>query len=154
MILSVIYSVFDHCFFKQNNYIDFFNNIDYQKILVLLGQMVTQFFLNLSLLFTIKNTSPCHTFIIYAFGQFAYYLDISLKTILVFIALIIILFFSLIFNEIIEIKFWGLSFNTRRNISFRAISEGDQIIIDDNSIDESNGTDENSKELNNVEIYT
>ena len=125
IILSVTYSILDYFYFKQNNYEDFFNNINTNKILVLLGQLITQFFLNLTLLLTIRNTSPCHAFIIYVFGQFAYYLEISLKSIIVFNCLIIILFLSLIFNEIIEINFLGLSHNTRKNIIFRAGRENE-----------------------------
>ena len=116
--------------------------------------MVTQFFFFFCLFFTIRDCSPCHAFIIYVFGHFSYYLDISIKSIIVFISLIIILFFSLIFNEIIEINFWGLSYNTKRNITIRAESDENLNYFENESSDENDGTNENSTELNNSnDIY-
>jgi len=57
------------------------------------------------------------------FGQIAYYIDFSVKSIPILICLIFILFVSLIFNEIIEFNFCGLSDNTRKNIILRSNSE-------------------------------
>ena len=62
-------------------------------------------------------------FIIFVFGQLAYYLDFSAVSIILIICFIFILFVTLVFNEIIEINFWGLSYNTKRNITKRAEDE-------------------------------
>ena len=89
----------------------------------------TQLGINLTTLFTAKNNSPCHVFIIFVFGQLAYYVKIeSFENIhiIIIILLVIILFLSLIFNEIIEINIFGLSYNTKRNIVDRAIKECEQ----------------------------
>ena len=91
----------------------------------MLGIIATQFGLNLTMLFIIRNNSPCHVFIMFVFGQIAYYLDFEGYAIIVIICLILILFLSLIFNEFIEINIFGLSFNTRKNIINRALAEED-----------------------------
>ena len=96
--------------------------------------------MNITALFTNKYNSPCHVFIIFAFGQIAYYLDFRGILILVFVLFIIILFLSLIFTEIIEINLFGLSYNTKRNIMKRA--EVDALLKCQNSSNE-------KKECNN-----
>ena len=125
LIISGVISIFDYYITKINNdnYHEYFNNYNTRELLVMLGIIITQFGLNLTMLFIIKNNSPCHVFIMFVFGQIAYYLDFKNDSIITIICLIIILFFSLIFNEIIEINIFGLSFNTRKNISKRAIAE-------------------------------
>ena len=94
--------------------------------------MITQLGLYLFCLITNKDNSPCHIFIIYAFGQFAYYIEYP-NVALIF-CLIFILFMSLIFNEIIEINFCRLSENTRKNIMKRANDEN--LMNEVNFIDE------------------
>ena len=81
----------------------------------MLGVILTQLGINITTLFTTKNNSPFHVFIIFVFGQLAYYIKFDGVSILVIICLIFILFLSLIFNEIIEINIWGLSYNTKKN---------------------------------------
>ena len=114
-----IFSIFDFYFFHLDNFKDYFDNFNVKELLILLGNLITQLGLyisNLFTLFTNKNNTPCHIFIIRIFGQLAYYIDFSVKSIPVFVCLIFILFVSLIFNEIIEFNFCGLSDNTRKNI--------------------------------------
>ena len=84
---------------------------------------MSQFALSLCTEFTNKNNTPCHIFIIYVFGQLAYYIDFSVNSIIFLVYILFILFLSLIFNEIIEINFCGLSDNTKRNIILRAEKE-------------------------------
>ena len=123
-VLFGIFSVFDYYFFKFDNFKEYIDNFDFKEFLVLLGYIITQLGLYLGALFTNKNNTPCHIFIIYVFGQLAYYVgDFSKNSIIVIICLVFILFWSLIFNEIIEINFCGLSANTKRNIIKRADSE-------------------------------
>ena len=136
LIIFIIFAVFDYYFLnffdEYDNYFTNFNNIE---LIVIFGVLITQFFLNLFLLVTIKVNSPCHIFIIYVLGQFAYYIDFSEKAIIVSCCLILILFFSLIFNEMIEINFFGLSFNTKRNIIARAEREGKEELTRSNSLE-------------------
>ena len=126
-VLFGIFTIFDIYFFKLDNYRNYFDNFNSKELLVLIGYIFTQLALYMSILFTNRNTTPCHIFIIRIFGQLAYYLDFSIKSIPVFVCLIFILFVSLIFNEIIEFNFCGLSDNTRKNIMLRSNSEDSEI---------------------------
>ena len=107
--------------------------------MVIFGVLITQFGLNLFILITNRDNSPCHVFIIFVFGQLAYYVDFSGTSIIVICCLIFILFLSLIFNEIIEINFLGLSFNTKKNIILRAKKETveEMIMTKDDSVNTS-----------------
>ena len=123
LIILIIFSIFDHYYFEIYNYIYYFNNFNRNELLVLLGVIFTQLGINLTSLFATKNNSPCHVFIIFVFGQLAYYINFQGVSIIVIICLIFILFLSLIFNEIIEINIWGLSYNTKKNILNRVQKE-------------------------------
>ena len=135
LLLLGIFSIFDYCFFGIYNYSEYFNNFNFKEFLVIMGVMVTQLCLNLSLLFTINYNSSCHVFIIFVFGQLAYYVNFSGYSIFVIVCLVIILFLSLIFNEIIEINVLGLSYNTKKNISARAGDEDELFITKIDTID-------------------
>ena len=136
LIIFIIFAVFDYYFLNFfDEYDNYFTNFNSIELIVIFGVLITQFFLNLFLLVTIKVNSPCHIFIIYVLGQFAYYIDFSEKAIIVSCCLILILFFSLIFNEMIEINFFGLSFNTKRNIIARAEKEGKEELTRNNSLE-------------------
>ena len=151
-ILIGIFCIFDYNLIKENDYGNYFNSLTTKDILFLLGIIVTQFFVNLSLLFTIKICSPCHVFIMYVFSHFVF-MDFNIYLILVIIGLILILFLSLIFNEIIEVNFWGLSDNTKRKIIERARKEDLSIIYneleDENSENGENNIAEKEDETNN-----
>ena len=124
LIVLIIFAIIDSNYFHLYEYNEYFDKIDYKEILKVLGVLFTQLGINLGSLFTTKNCSPCHVFIIFVFGQIAYYICFTSEyIILVTICLIIILFFSLLFNEIIEIDLFGLSYNTKRNIIKRAENE-------------------------------
>ena len=154
LILLGIFSIFNYYFFDFDKFEEYFDNFNINEFFVVIIIMVTQFVLYLCTLITNKNYSPCHIFIIFVFGQLAYYFDFSKNSIIVIICLIFIFFFSLVFNEIIEINIWGLSDNTKKNIMIRAESEDICIeikdVISDASIDDKN---EKEVELNNNEIY-
>ena len=144
LIVLIIFSIFDNYFFHiYSNYRDILNNLGGIEILKVLGVLFTQVGINLGTLFTTKNCSPCHLFIIFVFGQVAYYINFDIYRGLVISCLIIILFFSLIFSEIIEINLFGLSHNTKRNIIGRSESE---ILAKNETIEE---MDENPIELKN-----
>ena len=149
LILLIIFTLFDYWIFNLFDYDEYFNNFSVKELLVLFGVILTQFGINLTVLFTIKNNSPCHAFIIFAFGQFAVYENLEGLYILILIPLTIILFLSLIFNEIIEINILGLSFNTKRNIMNR--SESDTLIRMGTTISE-NEVDNNYIEMKNGEL--
>jgi hypothetical protein len=144
LIVLIIFSIFDNYFFHiYSNYGDILSNLGGIEILKVLGVLFTQVGINLGTLFTTKNCSPCHLFIIFVFGQVAYYINFDIYRGLVISCLIIILFFSLIFSEIIEINLFGLSYNTKRNIIGRSESE---ILAKNETIEE---MDENPIELKN-----
>lgn len=148
LILFIIFAILDYYFFKLNEYEEYFNRFNTTELLVIFGLMITQLGIYLSLFIIDKNDSPCHIFIVFIFGQIAYYLKED-KKVIVYICLAIILFFSLVFNEIIEIRICGLSHNTKKNIINRAQNEvGDSLIpkIDD-TLDEISDKDEIPIEL-------
>ena len=121
-----IFALFDYYIFKIFDYSKYFNNFDVKELFLIFGVIITQLGINLTTLFTAKNNSPCHIFIIFVFGQIACYIKMAVSDVIIIILLIIILFLSLIFNEIIEINVCGLSHNTKRNIVDRAIKECEQ----------------------------
>ena len=131
LVVFLIFSIFDYYFLKWTPFKEYFNNFNYKHLLIALGVIFSQLGINITSLFAAKYNSPCHVFIIFVFGQIAYYIDFSGLFPLVVVLLIIILFLSLIFNEIIEINFCKLSYNTKRNISNRA--EVDTLLKNDNS---------------------
>ena len=133
--LFIIFAIIDHNFFGIYNYEEYFNNFNTTELLVASGVIITQLGLNVSILFTNKNNSPCHIFIIFIFGQLAYYIDFSGSNAIVIFCLIIILFLSFVFNEILEINFLGLSDNTKKNISKRAETEDNMIITKSDTYD-------------------
>ena len=133
LILFGIFSIFDHFFFKIDNYDEYFDNFNSTELLVMLGSIFSTLFLTLCILFTVKNNSPNHVFIIFVLGQFSYYINLEKYSVIVYICLSLLLLFSFIFNEIIEINFCGLSQNTKRNISSRANDESDSLYLRDES---------------------
>ena len=151
LILLGIFSIFDYKFFGIDNYEEYFNNFNNTELLVILGEIISQFGINLSSLFTVKNNSPCHIFIMFLFGQLAYYINFEGYSIFAIICLFFILFLSLIFCEIIEINFWGLSSDTKRNIMKRVQSEDEEHIIRSSTIDSNITNDELLIELKEYE---
>ena len=122
ILIGVFYPI-NYYLWHLDDFSEYFDNFNKKELLVLLGFMSTQLGLYLFCLITNRDHSPCHIFIIYAFGQLAYYIDIDISQIAIIIGHIFILFMSLIFNEIIEINFCGLSKNTKKNIMMRANDE-------------------------------
>ena len=123
VILFILFAIIDYNYFHIDDYEEYFSKFNTMELLVLFGVLITQFGINLSILMTNRDNTPCHVFIIFVFGQLAYYINFSGTSIIVIFCLILILFFSLIFNEIIEINCFGLSINTKRNIRLRANKE-------------------------------
>ena len=152
LILLLIFAVLDYNFFGLDDYEEYFNNFNGTELLVIFGVMITQLGLYLSLMITNRNYTPCHLFIIFVFGQLAYYIDFSGISIIVLLCLIFILFMALIFNEIIELNFCGLSDNTKRKISERAEIDSDlDSMIDKNStINSFDDFDENNDNNDNI----
>ena len=147
LILFIIFAILDYYFLKLNEYEEYFNRFNTTELLVIFGLMITQLGIYLSLFIIDKNDSPCHIFIVFIFGQIAYYLKED-KKVIVYICLAIILFFSLVFNEIIEIRICGLSHNTKKNIINRAQNEvGDSLIPKIDTLDEISDKDEIPIEL-------
>ena len=137
LFFLIILSIFDHYFFKYDDFSKYFDKFNIKELLVMIILMITQLGLYLCILIIIKANTPCHIFIIFVFGQLAYYVDFSKNSILFMVFLLLILFMSLIFNEIIEINCFGLEKNTKKNIMKRArIDTEDLIILDNNLIKE------------------
>ena len=155
LILFIIFGVLDYYFMKWYENYEFIKNFGWMEILYMLGLLVTNFFVFTFCLIIDKNNSPCHIFIMFIFGQIAYYTNQeNVSLVSVIISPIIILFFSLVFNEIIELNFCGLSRNTKRNMASRAKDE----IMESNFIkkqalqgeDDIKLIEDNSKELNPI----
>ena len=124
LILLGIFSIFNYYYFHLDNFEEYLNNFNHIELLVAIGTMIAQFVLDITSLFTIKNNTPCHLFIISVFAQIIVYIDdFSEQKAIIIIFLIFIFLLSLVFNEIIEINCFGLSKNTKRNIMNRALSE-------------------------------
>ena len=150
LLVLLIFSIFDYYFIKWTPFEIYFDNFNYKQLLIALGVIFTQLGINITTLFTTKYNSPCHVFIIFVFGQIAYYINFSGIFPLVIVLLIIILFLSLIFNEIIEINLFGLSYNTKRNIMIRAMNESEaKKEIDNQSECESNNQNESKNSSKN-----
>ena len=130
LVLTVLFGIFtilDYYVFHLDNFKAYFNNFNVKELLVLLGYCITQLGFHLGILFTNRDNTPCHIFIVYVFGQLAFHMKFSVNSIPVFICLIFILFMSLIFNELIELNFCGLSDNTKKNIMLRLNSEDTEL---------------------------
>ena len=130
LVLTVLFGIFtilDYYVFHLDNFKAYFNNFNVKELLVLLGYCITQLGFHLGILFTNRDNTPCHIFIVYVFGQLAFHMNFSVNSIPVFICLIFILFMSLIFNELIELNFCGLSDNTKKNIMVRLNSEDTEL---------------------------
>ena len=72
-ILLGIFSIFNYYLLKIDDFEDYFSQFNYKELLIIIGVMIVQLVFYLCALFTNKNHTPCHIFILYAFGQFAYY---------------------------------------------------------------------------------
>ena len=155
IIVLGLFAVVDYYYIHMDNFMEYFDNFDNKEIWVNLAYLVTQLGLYLFSLITNRNTTPCHIFIIYVFGQLAYYVDFTSVAIIFIICLIFILFMTLIFNEIIEINCFGLSRNTKRNIRIRANSDNSDVLIikNNDTFDENdeNELNEERKESVNIE---
>ena len=75
LLLLGIFSIFDYKYFGIDNYEEYFKYFNSTKLLVILAVIASQIVINLSSLFTVKNNSPCHIFIMFLFGQLAYYIN-------------------------------------------------------------------------------
>ena len=124
LILIGIFSIFNYFYFGIDDFEEYFKSFNYLELFVCIGFIIIQFGLEISSLFTVKNNTPCHLFIISVFSQLiVYFDDFSVNHVAIIICLIFILFMSLVYNEIIEINFFKLSENTKRNIMKRALME-------------------------------
>ena len=152
--LYIILAIFDHYFFKLDNFSEYFKKFNIHELLVMIGLMVTQLGLNICILIINKTYSPCHIFIIFVFGQLAYYVDFSkISKIFIIVCLLLILFMLLIFNEIIEINCFGLEKNTKKNIIKRARTESDNLLINNIKLIKDNEEEDfEENELDAIEL--
>ena len=134
LLFLIILSIFDHYFFKYDDFSKYFDKFSIKELLVMIALMITQLGLYICKLMINKANTPCHVFIIFVFGKLAYYVDFSKNSILFMVFLLLILFMSLIFNEIIEINCFGLAKNTKKNIMKRERMDTEDLLILDNNL--------------------
>lgn len=147
-ILFIIFAVIDYYSFGLYDYANYFKNFNIAELFVALGVMITQLGMYVCILSLNKRYSPCHSFIIFLFGQLAYHFynfEFKGSSIAIIICMLIMLLFSLIFSEIVEIYFWGLSYNLKRSIMLRAENE-----TNDDSLNKVDTFDINSQ--NSIEL--
>ena len=147
-ILFIIFAVIDYYCFVLYDYANYFKNFNIAELFVALGVMITQLGMYVCILSLNKRYSPCHSFIIFLFGQLAYHFynfEFKGSSIAIIICMLIMLLFSLIFSEIVEIYFWGLSYNLKRSIMLRAENE-----TNDDSLNKADTFDINSQ--NSIEL--
>ena len=153
LLFLIILSIFDHYFFKYDDFSKYFDKFNIKELLVMIILMITQLGLYLCILIIIKANTPCHVFIIFVFGQLAYYVDFSKNSILFMVFLLLILFMSLIFNEIIEINCFGFEKNTKKNIEKRARMESnDLLVLDIKLIKDKEQVDLEENDLDSTEL--
>ena len=80
--LYIILAIFDHYFIQFDDFSKYFDEFNIKELSVIIGLMVTQLGLYLCILIVNKANTPCHIFIIFVFGQLAYYIDFSKISIL------------------------------------------------------------------------
>ena len=151
--LYIILAIFDHYFIQFDDFSKYFDEFNIKELSVIIGLMVTQLGLYLCILIVNKANTPCHIFIIFVFGQLAYYIDFSKISILFMVCLLLILFMSLIFNEIIEINCFGFEKNTKKNIEKRARMESnDLLVLDIKLIKDKEQIDLEENDLDSTEL--
>ena len=151
--LYIILAIFDHYFIQFDDFSKYFDEFNIKELSVIIGLMVTQLGLYLCILIVNKANTPCHIFIIFVFGQLAYYIDFSKISILFMVCLLLILFMSLIFNEIIEINCFGFEKNTKKNIEKRARMESnDLLVLDIKLIKDKEQVDLEENDLDSTEL--
>ena len=81
IILTVLigcFTILNYYFFRVDNFKDYFDNFNVKELFVLFGYIITQLGIYVGILFTNRDNTPCHIFIIWVFGQLAFYMDIFL----------------------------------------------------------------------------
>ena len=151
-IVSVVDYFFNKSFFLLE--INVFNRVNFEDYCESDNNCLSplSFFLSLSIISGLKNLSECliyKFFYPWFFGvsivitQFFFQLyPFNLKELPILFVLIILFFVCLIFNEQIICNFWGLNTNTKNEITKRAILEIHSILIEDDSSDEENKTND------------
>ena len=153
LILLSIAAIIDYNFIGFYDYSEYFNSFNSTELLVILGEIATQFGFFIFLFITIKNKTPSHAFILFVFGQFAYIYSSGI-TVIVFVCLFLILFLCLVIIEVIEINFCGLSYNIKRNIILRAnIEASGSYFLNRESMDEISESSISLSNMKDDEIY-
>ena len=109
-----------------DNIKDYFENFDYNDLIVCFTVIIAMFFYNTSLFLTCNYFTPCHALIIFIIVDTRFYLrpsENAILNILSFLILILIALAFLIYIEIIEINICNISYNTKKNIEKRSRKE-------------------------------
>ena len=84
LVLTVLFGIFtilDYHVFHLDNFKAYFDNFNVKELFILLGYCITQLGLYVGTLFTNRDNTPCHIFIVYVFGHLALYMDFSVNSI-------------------------------------------------------------------------
>jgi len=108
-----------------DNFFSYIESINEFEILNIFIDIIFEFFMQLTFLFTIKYFSPSYIILIFIIWKIPllineYIISNSFITYLNIISFCFLLFLNLVFIEIIELNFCGCGKNTKRNIQLRA----------------------------------
>ena len=127
---------------KYTNFLDDFfvkyNTYETKDEIIFSFYIMAKFVFNLFFLITIKNTTSCHFLIILIIGELEPHFQNLFKDnnnnfinkIIIIIALLFILFMTLVFNEVFEFNCFGLEKNTKKNIIKRVKIEENKLYYD------------------------
>ena len=121
LILNIILLTFT----KEDNFFDYYDNLDYKEIWVFILFMFSKLSFNIFGLLTNKYFTPSHVNILLIIGQisFSFKYKNDYKLYLTAVIFCFVLFLLLVFTEIIELNFCGLQQYTKKNITERSIRQ-------------------------------
>jgi len=121
LILNIILLAFT----KEDNFFDYYDNLDYKELWVFILFMFSKLSFNIFGLLTNKYFTPCHVNILLIIGQisFSFKYKNDYKLYLTAVIFCFVLFLLLVFTEIIELNFCGLQQYTKKNITERSIRQ-------------------------------
>jgi len=121
LILNIILLTFT----KEDNFFDYYDNLDYKEIWVFILFMFSKLSFNIFGLLTNKYFTPSHVNILLIIGQisFSFKYKNDYKLYLTAVIFCFVLFLLLVFTEIIELNFCGLQQYTKKSITERSIRQ-------------------------------
>lgn len=144
----------------KDNYHDYFKEIDFIEIILVILLMLTRLGFNLFSIITMEIYTTSHVALILIIGEiyFTFQFENTFKFYAKLVIYCFLLFIVLVFTEIIEINYCELSKNTRNNIMKRADLQYDQTDFrsDTSSFDENEEEEEednnNQEKMNELKL--